>query len=93
MSKFKKILVIGGVHGDETTGIELIKKLEQKPIKTISTLLANPLAVQKKKRFIETDLNRSFNKVPISKEEKLALEIDKEIRNYDLILNNCQHYV
>lgn len=82
-----KILLVGGVHGDETTGIDLVQKLEQKPIPNITPLLGNPAAVKKRKRFFETDLNRSFGKIPISREEKLAAQISQQLGNYDLVLD------
>jgi succinylglutamate desuccinylase len=59
-----KIAIIGGTHGNEPVGIEVIKNLEEK--KAMSSLheydcfLANPLAYKEKKRFIDTDLNRTF---------------------------------
>ena len=47
----KKVAIIGGTHGDEMTGIYLIKKFQKNPhlIKResleIITLLANPKAI------------------------------------------------
>jgi len=62
----KKVAIIGGTHGNELTGIHLIKKYEQFPqlIQRSSfeslTLLANPKAVKARKRYIDRDLNRCF---------------------------------
>lgn len=81
------ILVVGGVHGNETSGIELVKKIKKYPINGFTTLLANPDAVKKKVRYIETDLNRSFGKLPISLEEKLATKICKKTKKFDLVLD------
>lgn len=83
-----KILVVGGVHGDEFTGIELAQKLLNDPIQDIGVELANPKAVQKRVRYVETDLNRSFGKViPISYEETLAQAITAKLSNFELVLD------
>lgn len=66
MDKIKRVLIVGGTHGNELTGIYLVKKFEQRP-KLIhrasfesSTLFANPEAFKIGKRYVETDLNRCF---------------------------------
>jgi succinylglutamate desuccinylase len=66
MSKINRVLIVGGTHGNEITGIYLIKKFERHPdliqrqnLK-IFTLLANPEAYAIAKRYVDTDLNRSF---------------------------------
>ena len=93
------ILVIGGMHGNEKLGIELVKLLKSRPIEGVSAVIANPVAVKNEVRFMETDLNRSFGaKNYTSLEEKRALEIEKMTKSYDLVLdfhntqtsnNNC----
>ena len=63
-----KIVVVGGTHGNEYTGVWCIKALDRKkktlklnyPSLDISTLLANPEAHFANKRFIHEDLNRQF---------------------------------
>jgi aspartoacylase len=62
----KHVLLVGGTHGNELTGVYLIKQFEQFPeivrrssFKT-STLLANPQAFQLGKRYVDADLNRQF---------------------------------
>src|SRR6185295_1926166 len=99
MKKINKILVVGGLHGNEPTGIKITSYLMKNKIKNISTILANSQAVKENIRFLETDLNRSFStQVPVSYEEHLADKIQKKVVNYDLILdfhnsvannNNC----
>lgn len=87
MSKIK-ILVIGGIHGNEYTGIELVKILNENPLENIESVIANPQAVNKDKRFIETDLNRSFGKTEtMSLEEKLAKNLIQKIKKKPLILD------
>lgn len=63
----KRILLVGGTHGNELTGIYLMKKFEQSPdlicrssFETL-TLLGNPRAVENCVRYIDQDLNRSFD--------------------------------
>jgi succinylglutamate desuccinylase len=63
----KRVLIVGGTHGDELTGVYLIKKLEQNPnlvcrssFETL-TLLGNPSAIETCTRYIDQDLNRSFD--------------------------------
>ncbi|HEY9801654.1 MAG TPA: aspartoacylase [Leptolyngbyaceae cyanobacterium] len=60
------VLIVGGTHGNELTGVYLIKLFEQFPelirratFETM-TLLANPQAFAAGKRYIEKDLNRCF---------------------------------
>jgi succinylglutamate desuccinylase len=66
-----KVVVVGGTHGNEYTGVWCIKALDRKskkeqlkytfPSLEISTLLGNPQAHMENKRFCQTDLNRQFS--------------------------------
>jgi aspartoacylase len=64
--KIRKAAIIGGTHGNELTGVYLIKKWlrDPKPVTRASfeTLLlhANPEAIAACRRYIDRDLNRSF---------------------------------
>jgi aspartoacylase len=66
MSKIKRVVIVGGTHGNELIGIYLVKKFERSPdlIQRSSfeslTLFANPKAYEIGKRYVETDLNRCF---------------------------------
>ncbi|OUL26646.1 aspartoacylase [Nostoc sp. T09] len=66
MSKIKRVVIVGGTHGNELTGIYLVKKFERSPhlIQRSSfeslTLIANPRAYAIGKRYVDTDLNRCF---------------------------------
>ena len=93
-----KILVIGGTHGNESLGIELVRLLRERLIKGVDTLIANPRAVAAGVRFVETDLNRSFGGKASGYEERRACEITRLVAQYDLVLdfhntqaanNNC----
>jgi len=73
-SLLKNVVVVGGTHGNEYTGVWCIKALNrtlgtinsQYPSLNISTLLANPQAHLENKRFIHNDLNRQFSSKAIS---------------------------
>ncbi|MBN8561634.1 MAG: aspartoacylase [Leptolyngbya sp. UWPOB_LEPTO1] len=67
MSKLiRRVAIVGGTHGNEWTGVYLVKKLQQFPALTTRssfetiTLLANPKAIELNRRYIDQDLNRSF---------------------------------
>lgn len=94
-----RILVIGGVHGNELLGIRLANLINKRPIKGVDAMVVNKKAMKAQTRFIETDLNRSFGvQRPKSYEERLAVEIQKICQEYDVVLdfhntqapdNNC----
>ncbi|MBW4671427.1 MAG: aspartoacylase [Cyanomargarita calcarea GSE-NOS-MK-12-04C] len=74
MKQIKRVLIVGGTHGNEFTGIYLVKKIEgfssRKDLSTPNliqrksfecvTTLANPNAYKIVKRYVDTDLNRCF---------------------------------
>lgn len=89
-----KIAIIGGTHGNEPVGIEVIKHLEQKKaassVHDYDCFLANPRALKEKKRFVDTDLNRSFGSkgTRIGNEEIESERLTSKIKgNYDFILD------
>jgi aspartoacylase len=62
----KRVLLVGGTHGNELIGVYLIKKFERNPelvrrnsFETL-TLLGNPRAIEANVRYIDKDLNRCF---------------------------------
>ncbi len=83
------IHIIGCVHGDEPIGLRVIRKLEKVRILRgkLILIVANPNAVKKNKRYIESDLNRSFNDKAHTYEEKLAKKLSLEIKSSDLVLD------
>lgn len=66
-----KFAVIGGTHGNEPVGIEVMKHLSKnKPegcFHEYECFLGNPQAYEEGLRFVDTDLNRSFGKNGIRK--------------------------
>jgi len=82
------VFIVGGTHGNERTGVSLIRHWQHSPVEiqreTFKThlLLANPQAVQKNTRFIDRDLNRSFLPPPSGSLDTAAYEtgLAREIR-------------
>ena len=68
--ELKKVVVVGGTHGNEYTGVWCIKALDRAldrihstyPSLVVSTLLGNPKAHLENKRFVDEDLNRQFTR-------------------------------
>jgi len=53
----KKILFIGGTHGDETIGVEVLEKMRGER-NDFDVVIGNPKALRKGRRFVRYDLNR-----------------------------------
>lgn len=89
-----RILVIGGMHGNEPLGVELVKIFKQKPVENIDYVFANPKAIKAGVRFIKEDLNRSFpGGKNLSYEQKRAQILINLCREYDVVFDfhntNC----
>jgi succinylglutamate desuccinylase len=82
-----KILVIGGMHGNEPLGIELVERLTKIPISGVEAVIANPKAKKINQRFTTTDLNRSFPGSNGSYEARRAEELLKLCKKFDLVLD------
>lgn len=84
-----KVLVIGGMHGNEPLGLALAASLKRQPIPNVSACIANTQAVRKTKRFTTTDLNRSFpGSLQSSQYEyRRAAELLELCRQYDVVLD------
>lgn len=84
------VVIIGCVHGNELLGKRVITALHKlKIIKgTLITVIANPLALKNKKRFIDVDLNRCFpGKRKGGIEEKIAYYLTKKIRKVNYVID------
>ncbi|MHC5676344.1 aspartoacylase [Nostoc sp.] len=100
-SPIKNVAIVGGTHGNELTGIFIVKKYKQnshlirRDSFEILTLLANPQAIAAGRRYIDTDLNRCFkpqdlqNPKLINHEQLLARQIAFTIEQskIDLIID------
>lgn len=80
MTKIKNILIVGGTHGNEMTGIHLVKQwqnnneLVKRSDLSIKLLLANFEAIKKVRRYVEFDLNRAFSTNILQSEDSLYAE-------------------
>ncbi len=94
----ERVAIVGGTHGNELTGVHLVKKFERFPQLLhresfeCVTLLANPQAVVANRRYIDRDLNRSFDNADLANlatgyEARRAQEIVLELANVDLIID------
>ncbi len=66
MDKLHRVAIAGGTHGNEVIGIYLVKKFSQhcdlirRSSFATQVLLGNPKAIAARVRYIDQDLNRSF---------------------------------
>lgn len=84
-----KILVMGGMHGNETLGLKVVELFQKKPVDNIDTILANKQAIKANCRFVGQDLNRSFPGKAKSKEyePRRAAQLLKLTKKYDFVLD------
>jgi aspartoacylase len=94
-NKIDRVVIIGGIHGNELTGAYLTKLFEefppliQRPSFETQTLLGNPKAFAQGRRYIDKDLNRCFNSKDLQNqalftyEDKLAKQIAKNLKLQD----------
>ncbi|MFT7807761.1 N-acyl-aromatic-L-amino acid amidohydrolase (carboxylate-forming) B-like [Arapaima gigas] len=68
-----RVAVCGGTHGNELTGVHLVRELQKKEAKeprkggvSVVTVLSNPRAVQQCRRYMDKDLNRCFTSALLS---------------------------
>lgn len=88
------VLLIGGIHGDEPSGIYAIKEMKKNLSsdnlkKTVGLLIANEKAYERDVRYIEEDLNRIFeeNIEGDTYEKQLAREIKPMVDQADAVLS------
>ena len=80
MEKINRVAVVGGTHGNEFSGIYLLRKWQASPalIERASfateTVFANPQAFEANKRYLDCDLNRQFTEAQLT---------DVELANYE----------
>lgn len=62
-----QVLIVGGTHGNERTGVQLIRRLQTSSTElernhfVAKTLLANQLAMANNRRYLDQDLSRCFS--------------------------------
>lgn len=101
---FENVLIVGGTHGNERTGIALVDRWRRdetelrRPTLRCDLLLGNPGAADLNRRYLDRDLNRSFDPVDLANpqlpgyENQRARELNERFRpngvpRYDLILD------
>ncbi|XP_069617182.1 aspartoacylase isoform X1 [Ranitomeya imitator] len=83
LSAIHKVAIFGGTHGNELSGVLLVKHWLKhggeitKPGMEVRPFIANPKAVEKCVRYIDTDLNRVFDSESLSNDRtgKIPYEI------------------
>lgn len=83
------ILVLTGVHGNEPCGVFALKQLETIQLNKgkIIFVVANKKALSKNKRFIDKDLNRSFEEIDETNEGKIVSELQPLLDSADFLLD------
>ncbi|ODC04774.1 aspartoacylase [Terasakiispira papahanaumokuakeensis] len=79
MNKLNNIALVGGTHGNERSGIQLIQQWQQYPPQAdwhfnLHYVLAHPRACQQSVRFLESDLNRAFRLADLQDPQQLGYE-------------------
>lgn len=80
MKTVNNIALIGGTHGNELSGIFLVKKWQQNHTLAqwnslnITTKIANPRACEHSVRYMESDLNREFYQDDLDDTNKVGYE-------------------
>ncbi|MFN9176454.1 MAG: aspartoacylase [Synechocystis sp.] len=97
----RSLAIIGGVHGNERTGVEVVRQWQQQnfsspfPSLNCHYFLANPRAIAANQRYIDRDLNRCFRQRDLQNttlagyEYERARELAKQIAaaEIDLIID------
>ncbi len=87
-----EVVILAGVHGNETANVETIKELINSDLiknnkHNILFIIGNPGALDKKVRYMETDLNREFNVFSDSYEGQRAKEIAPFLEKAKLLID------
>ncbi|WP_336363574.1 M14 family metallopeptidase [Halalkalicoccus salilacus] len=74
-----EVVVVGGVHGDEMSGVRAVRRLREADLdlrRGVAFVLANPAAIEAGKRYLDSDLNRVFPGNPDGdREERIAARL------------------
>lgn len=79
----KRVVIVGGTHGNELSGVYLHRLWQHPPAQwqnypfQIETYLANPGAVKANRRYLDQDLNRSFLKADLANLDLTAYETQR----------------
>jgi len=86
----KKFLFIGGTHGDEKIGVDILAAIQKdRTVRRLDWIVGNGKAVQKNKRYIDVDLNRAApgNSKAKEYEKRRAWEILKLAKKYKYVID------
>lgn len=90
-----EVAVVGGVHGDETGGVQAVRRLREADLdlqRGVVFVLANPDAVDANERYLDSDLNRVFPGDPEGdREERLAAELCELIEDLTTLALHGTH--
>lgn len=74
-----EIAVVGGVHGNEASGVHAVRELRSRDLdlqRGVAFVIAHPEAVAAGERYLDTDLNRVFPGDPTgNREERIAADM------------------
>ena len=78
----EKVFIVGGTHGNEQIGAFLVENLSKELVENqfsfpVETLVANPKAVRRKIRYIDSDLNRLFRMDELKKLDRSSYENER----------------
>ena len=88
--KKPKIAIVGCVHGDEIIGKKIINELKDLKTKngSLHFIIANQSALNKNKRYLKKDLNRSFpGSHNGTAEEKIAHSLKNKLNKFDITID------
>lgn len=79
----KRVVIVGGTHGNEWGGIYLCRKWQNQPQNShhypfqVETYLANPKAIALNRRYLEEDLNRCFRNTDLANHDLSSYEAQR----------------
>ena len=85
-----RVLINICTHGNEVLGISVMNELQKNTVVhgSLNFHIANPAAVAQNKRFIETDLNRTFpGMVSGTYEQRIAAELMRYVPQFDYLID------
>lgn len=89
-SRKPSVALIACTHGDEVAGIRVFKELKKNNVlrNEVGFFVAHPQALRQRKRFVTTDLNRSFPGSRLGTlEERIAYKLRKKLQPFDIVLD------
>lgn len=78
-----RIFVVAALHGDELFGLKIIGRIKHIGKNNILTKVGHPEAIAKRKKYIDADLNRSFQTQKNTTESIIAKNIKHELEQFE----------